>query len=103
MHLSSEISHSCLLYGSRDSPTESMRAYFERFGEVKDCTVMKDSLQPPGLKKNRFYQFLKPVVTSVLLRCCHVCVGVLDLFNLKIPRLWARFWKPPPTFWTARL
>ena len=34
--------------------TDSMRAHFEQFGEVEDCVVMKDHLQPPDMKRNRF-------------------------------------------------
>jgi len=30
-----------------------MKAYFEQFGEVADCIVMREPLQPREMKKNR--------------------------------------------------
>ena len=31
----------------------SMRRYFERYGEITDCIVMKNPNQDPTLKKNK--------------------------------------------------
>lgn len=33
-----------------------MKAYFEQFGVVSDCVVMKDPSQAPNLKRNRYIQ-----------------------------------------------
>jgi RNA-binding protein Musashi len=44
---------------SWETNEEGMRKHFEQFGAVADCVVMRDAMQPPGIKKNRGFGFVK--------------------------------------------
>lgn len=47
-----------------------MRAYFEQFGTVTDCVVMKDPTQPQDMKRNRWMHVFKRI--SVVISAYYV-------------------------------
>ena len=42
-----------------------MKRYFETFGVLAECVVMRDPNQPPGMKKNK-YLHSPPVNTDIM-------------------------------------
>jgi RNA recognition motif-containing protein len=44
---------------SWETTEDGMRAHFEQFGVVEDCIVMREQDQPPNMKKNRGFGFVR--------------------------------------------
>jgi RNA-binding protein Musashi len=63
---------------SWETDEETMRPYFEQFGTVTDCVVMRDPHQLPGAKKNRGFGFVKFEDPAAVERVVAVPVHTLD-------------------------
>lgn len=54
---------------------EGLKQYFEKFGEVSDCVIMRDPMQPKEQNKHRgfgFVTFKDPQVIPQILQCSHM-------------------------------
>jgi RNA recognition motif-containing protein len=64
---------------SWDTNEASMQGHFQQFGTVKDCVVMRDPDQDPGIRKNRGFGFVtfedSAAVAKVLAMPVHIVDG----------------------------